>query len=325
MEETILKRLGCLTHDNTSDILASPHPPLSKRSGGPAVKRAPCRDSASCGGAVKYRGVRRRPWGRYAAEIRDPLSKERRWLGTYDTAEEAACAYDVAARAMRGVKARTNFLFPPSPPPFSAVHGLYLPKSPHTHANDSRFFQPVLTSLSSNSNLNPNNVPSCSSFFSQISAVNGGGNSISTPLTSMSTPCLHTPTMTQQSSPVGSEGPTCGLDFFKSQSSDSGLLGDVLNGFFPKPTSVKSEPSTCATGATSKGFDGDNNSGIIGNDHYYHQEEAFGCLDNGFDHPPPPQFNFDDEFPVLTGVPVFQSEGEIGGFGNFTTKLYNYY
>ncbi|XP_038971177.1 ethylene-responsive transcription factor ERF043-like [Phoenix dactylifera] len=73
----------------------------------------------------RFVGVRQRPSGRWVAEIKDSSQRLRLWLGTFDTPEEAARAYDEAARALRGENARTNFVTNPNSPPrdFSSANG----------------------------------------------------------------------------------------------------------------------------------------------------------------------------------------------------------
>ncbi|KAG6431638.1 hypothetical protein SASPL_109719 [Salvia splendens] len=66
--------------------------------------------SSSC----KYKGVRKRKWGKYVSEIRLPNCRERIWLGSYDTAEKAARAFDAALYCLRGASAKFNF--PDNPP-----------------------------------------------------------------------------------------------------------------------------------------------------------------------------------------------------------------
>ncbi|XP_010687541.2 ethylene-responsive transcription factor ERF017 [Beta vulgaris subsp. vulgaris] len=78
------------------------------------VKKSPEYQDNKGESSIKYTGVRKRKWGKWVSEIRLPNSRERIWLGSYDSPEKAARAFDAAQYCLRGKSA--NFNFPDNPP-----------------------------------------------------------------------------------------------------------------------------------------------------------------------------------------------------------------
>ncbi|KAF7111289.1 hypothetical protein CFC21_111315 [Triticum aestivum] len=96
--------------------------------------------AAAAGENKRLNGVRKKGGDKFAAAIKHPVTKTLLWLGTYHSPEVAACAYDLAARELKGTKAKLNL---PYPPPVKLVMEVIAAPRHRSHEHDAPLFQVV--------------------------------------------------------------------------------------------------------------------------------------------------------------------------------------